>query len=219
MKVIALTDIHGAYARAEEILAREAPFDAILVGGDLTTRGTAREAEEAIRRLGASRTPVLAIAGNMDSTEVEEAMGRVGTLLDGHGAILQGVGFFGVSGAPVSPMQTPYEIPEEEIMKRAEAGWGELAGAKRRIFVPHAPPRDTRLDIIHGGKHAGSSAVRRFIEARQPDAAICGHIHEARGLDTLGATQMMNCGPVQRGFYGILTLGDTIVLECRGEER
>jgi Icc-related predicted phosphoesterase len=160
----------------------------------------------------------MAVAGNMDSPEVEAAMGGAARLIDGRGFVLEGAGFFGVSAAPPSPLHTPYEISEEEILKRAEAGWKDVAGAVRRIFVPHAPPENTKLDVLRTGAHVGSSSIRRFIEERQPDAVLCGHIHEARGLDRLGTTQMMNCGPAHRGCYGILLIGSEMVMECKGGE-
>ncbi len=216
MRVIAVTDIHAAYDVVESILAREAPFDAVLIGGDLTTRGTGAEAEAALRRFSSFGAPVLAVAGNMDSPDVERVMERTAKLLDGRGCVLDGIGFFGVSGGPLSPLHTPYEIPEEEILRRAAKGWKEVEMARRKIFVPHPPPLNTRLDTLRSGKHVGSAAVRQFIDEHAPDAVVCGHIHEARGTDVLAATQMINCGPAHLGWYGVLTIGKEILLESKG---
>ena len=47
MKIVALTDIHGSYKRAREIIKKETP-DVLIVGGDLTTVGTLKEAEHAL---------------------------------------------------------------------------------------------------------------------------------------------------------------------------
>ena len=51
------------------------------------------------------------------------------------------------------------------------------------------------LDRIHDGLHAGSRAVREFIERVQPAHFFCGHIHEAEGVVIqIGATRAMNVG-------------------------
>jgi len=43
MRIIAVTDIHGLYSTVDAILEAEAAFDVVVIGGDLTTRGTDRE--------------------------------------------------------------------------------------------------------------------------------------------------------------------------------
>jgi hypothetical protein len=110
-------------------------------------------------------------------------------------------------------MHTPNELSEREIMARAEAGWKCVTAARWKIFVPHAAPKDTALDLLPSGKHAGSLAIRDFIRRRKPDATICGHIHEARGVDTVDGKPAVNCGPAGKGYYAVMTIGDEIVLE------
>jgi hypothetical protein len=63
------------------------------------------------------------------------------------------------------------------------------------VLICHAPPLDTPLDRIREGLHAGSRAVRDFIEARQPIHFFCGHIHEAEGVVMqIGPTRAQNVG-------------------------
>ncbi len=216
MRIVALTDIHRAYSKVEEILAAEAPFDAAVIGGDLTTHGTIEEANGALRRFQRFGKPMVIIAGNMDLPAFESSYDDLDLNINAHGRRIGEVGFFGVAGSPFTPMHTPYELSEEEIGRRAQAGWQDVVGARWKIFVPHAPPRDTKLDKIFLGKHVGSTAVRAFVEQNQPDALICGHIHEARGIDTLGKTQMVNCGTAGKGFYAIIDIGETVKIELRG---
>jgi Icc-related predicted phosphoesterase len=62
----------------------------------------------------------------------------------------------------------------------------------RSIFLFHAPPHQTALDrLALDGKtidnvpvdvHAGSIAIRRFIEKRQPRITLHGHVHESARL-------------------------------------
>lgn len=216
MRIISLSDIHGAYRRVNEIIARESNADVVVIGGDLTTNGSAHEAEEAIKLFQSNGKPVLTVLGNMDPPALEQTMENLGIAINAKGIVVEEAGFFGVSGSPFTPMHTPYEIPEDEITRRAESGWRDVAGARWKIFVPHAPPRDTKLDKIFLGKHVGSTAVRAFIEECQPDVAICGHIHESRGIDTIGKTQIVNCGQAGKGEYAVIDLGNEVSIEVRG---
>ena len=70
---------------------------------------------------------------------------------------------------------------------------------KRTIHIMHSPPFGTRLDLIHGGKPAGSRSIRAFIERNQPLLTLHGHIHESPEIsgaymDRLGETIMINPG-------------------------
>jgi hypothetical protein len=216
MRIIAFTDIHGSYTQVQEILAKEGAGDAVIIGGDLTTVGTPNEAVEAIKLFRSHVHALFVVAGNMDLPELDDTFEKLQISINAKGQILNEAGFFGVSGSPFTPMHTPYEIPEEEIKKRAESGWQEVQSARWKIFVPHAPPHNTKLDRIHAGAHVGSTAVREFIEKYQPDVCVCGHIHEARGTDVIGKTQIVNCGPAGKGYYAIIELGEKIMVENRG---
>jgi uncharacterized protein len=216
MRILAFTDIHGSYDRIVEILSKETSFDAVIVGGDLTTHGTVSEAMSAIRRFQEIGKPLFAVAGNMDLPSFDAMYESLGVNINAKGAVLGEAGFFGIAGSPFTPMHTPYEISEEEIRRRADAGWCDIQALRWKVFVPHAPPFDTKLDKIQLGKHVGSGAVRTFVEEKQPDVLVCGHIHESRGLDTLGKTRMVNCGAAGRGFYASIELRETIAIELRG---
>ena len=216
MQIIALTDIHGSYKKVNDILMKESACDVIILGGDLTTFGSPKEADDAVRLFQSHGKPVLVVAGNMDPPNLEETFDRLKVSINGKAAIVGEAGFFGVSACPFSPLHTPYEISEEEIRRRAEEGWKRAQAARWKIFVPHAPPSNTKLDRILAGAHVGSTAVREFIEKKQPDVVLCGHIHEARGRDSIGKTQIVNCGPAGKGYYAVIELGDTIKVENRG---
>ena len=75
------------------------------------------------------------------------------------------------------------------------------------IFLFHAPPYDTGLDLGDTGgrmvdhvpidEHMGSIAVKRFIEEKQPLVSLHGHIHESsrlsgRWLEKIGKTVCIN---------------------------
>ena len=70
---------------------------------------------------------------------------------------------------------------------------------KRAIYIMHSPPFGTRLDLIQGGKSAGSHSIKAFIEEHQPLLTLHGHIHESPHLsgayfDRIGETLSINPG-------------------------
>lgn len=216
IKLIAVSDIHGLYAKVMDILANESGFDALIIAGDLTTNGSPREAEDALKLFAQFGKPIVSVAGNMDPLTLEPTFESMSHYVNGRGVLLGNVGFFGVSGSPFTPMNTPYEISEETIGECAEAGWKDVAAARWKIFVPHSPPQRTAVDRISSGNQVGSAAIRNFVERRQPDLVVCGHIHEARGRDTVGNSQIVNCGPAGRGYHVLITIDEQITVELRG---
>lgn len=215
-KIIAVSDIHGAYESVPQILSKEPLFDALILAGDLTTNGSPREAEEALKLFYQFGKPIISVAGNMDPVTLEPTFESMSSYVNGRGIIIDEAGFFGVSGSPFTPMNTPYELSEEAIIERAEAGWKDVESARWKIFIPHAPPYKTAIDRLLSGNHVGSKAIRTFIEQHQPDVVVCGHIHEARGVDTIGNSQVVNCGPAGKGYYVMITIEEGITMETRG---
>jgi Icc-related predicted phosphoesterase len=128
--------------------------------------------------------------------------------LDASSVRIEDVGVFGVSAAPISPLQTPYELDDEELSRRIEHGFGRVTGARVVIFCPHAPPSRTECDRLSSGEHVGSEVIRAFIEREHPQLVLCGHIHEARAMDRIGGSRIVNPGPVADGHYAIVDIDE-----------
>ena len=212
--LLACSDVHGSYDVVPGFLSKEGAIDGIILAGDLTTHGSVEEARRALRSWIAV-LPVALVAGNMDPRQLESVFAQEAHYVNGRAIRWGAVAIFGVSGSPPTPMKTPYEISETEIMEHAERGWADAQDAPMKIFVPHAPPMGSTLDLLGGGRHAGSTAVRAFIERRQPDLVLCGHIHEARGREQIGRTTVVNCGPAHRGCYAVVHLEPELRVELR----
>ncbi len=89
----------------------------------------------------------------------------------------------------VSGVEEPYKLElsggfiEDDLLELSavleSAEWKDCSF----LFVSHAPPRDTSLDLTGTGLHVGSLAVRRFIERWSATgrliASFHGHIHES----------------------------------------
>lgn len=79
------------------------------------------------------------------------------------------------------------------------AGLSSSYPPEKTIYLLHAPPFGTDLDVIAGGQHVGSRSIASFIEKTQPLVSLHGHIHEApelsgRYLDRIGKTLCLNPG-------------------------
>lgn len=214
MRVVCLTDLHGAPQALDRILSNAGAADVVLLGGDITSFGTPNTAEALLRQARQYGAPVLAVAGNCDSAAIDERLAELGSSLFGRGVMLQGVGFYGVSAMP--PWTgTMYELNEEEIGAALWAGRGQLTQPRLEIVLSHTPPRDTRLDRTRRGQHVGSLAVRQFVDQVQPALLLCGHIHEARGIERLGGTTIVNCGAAYEGRYAVADVKADVRVELR----
>ncbi len=213
MRIAYVVDVHDRFDAVADVLARTGPVDLLVVGGDITTFGTPDDAERAITEWRPLAPRLLAVAGNCDSPEIDARLVELEVSLDARGAVIDDVGLFGASAAPHSPLNTPYEVPDEELGRRAEAGLADVDGARVRIFCPHSPPYDTACDGLRSGRHVGSPALRAFVDREQPDLLLCGHIHEARGMDEVGRTRVVNPGPVASGHYALVEVGDGVSVE------
>jgi hypothetical protein len=213
VRIAYVVDVHDRFDAVADALARAGPADVLVVGGDITTFGTPDDAERAIAAWRPLAPRLLAVAGNCDSPEIDARLVDLGVSLDARGVVIGDVGLFGVSAAAHSPLHTPYEVPDAELGRRAEAGLTDVDSAKVRVFCPHSPPYDTACDRLRDGRHVGSEALREFVDREQPDILLCGHIHEARGVDEVGRTRVVNPGPVASGHYAVVEVGDSVSVE------
>jgi Icc-related predicted phosphoesterase len=62
----------------------------------------------------------------------------------------------------------------------------------------------------------GSTVVRAFVEREQPQLVLCGHIHESRGTDEIGRTQIVNPGPVAAGHYAVVDVDVEVAVRLDG---
>jgi len=217
MKLLCITDLHGDTAALDSILAHAGAIDMVLLGGDITNFGTPNAAECLVKRTQEVCPSVLAVAGNCDSAAIDERLIELDVSLFGRGIMIGGLGFYGVSAMPPWHGHM-YELTEKHIANALESGRQQLDQSCREILVTHTPPRNTRLDATRHGEHVGSSSVREFIELTRPALVICGHIHESRGVDRLGRTQMVNCGTAFRGQYALVEAGTDVKIELHTAE-
>ncbi len=205
-KILAVSDIHGRVDRVRTLIKLRETTDFLLIAGDITNFGGRREAIEVLSPLlDAWDGSVLAVFGNCDGRDVPELLEELGISVHMKHAEISGLGVTGFGGSSRTPFGTPFEFEESEIFEGLSSSYVE-----GDVLLTHAPPYGTRLDVTSRGVHAGSRAVREFIERFQPPLAVCGHIHEAAGIEKIGGSTVINPGPLMWGYYSILTVDENL---------
>jgi Icc-related predicted phosphoesterase len=189
VKLLLFSDIHNDWTTLERILTLEADY--YISAGDQVS--WARGLERCGEILKTRGQKVWVLPGNHESAAQITAMCARNGLNDFHERHFV-VGRWNVAGLGYSsptPFHTPGEYSEAEIARRLEP----FARLDPLVLVCHAPPRETALDQVRAGLHAGSTAVREFVDKRQPEYFFCGHIHEAEGVEIqMGKTRARNLG-------------------------
>ena len=191
--------------KAEKIYA-----DVIVVSGDITHFGSVQNAKELLLPLVKLQLPIFFVPGNCDPPSLAEINLKNARCIHGSCETYNNLMFAGVGGGPISPFGTPFEMTEDEIMNVLNQSSKRCQPKPWLILVSHTPPKDTKLDAAFSGEHVGSSSVRQYVEDKQPSVAFCGHIHEARGIDRIGNTVIVNPGPARHGQCAIAKINDEI---------
>ncbi|HLA44383.1 MAG TPA: metallophosphoesterase family protein, partial [Aggregatilineales bacterium] len=198
MKLIAIPDLHSRYHLLERMADELAAVDMVLLVGDITN-GSSKDAQETITTLRQWNANILAIPGNMDTRHIVDYLDAEGIGIHAGHRIIDGIAFVGIGGA--LPFAGPFVYEEDEFMTLFREVSTNLDKSLPQILVCHQPPKNTQNDLLPGGVHVGSTAVREYIEMYQPMICFTGHIHEATGMDKIGKTQIVNPGPLARGGY------------------
>jgi len=196
LKILAASDIHGDTDLVKKLAdqAEKEDVDLVVLCGDLTF-GEA-STDNIIGPFAQKHKKVLIIPGNHESVATADFLAE---LYDPHVRNIHGysvkykdVGIFGAGGAtnvgPTPPMS------EKEMYGLLKKGFDKIKYLKKLIMVTHIHPTDTKIEKF--SKFVpGSDAVRKAVETFKPDLLLCGHVHEAEGLEEkIGKTRVINVG-------------------------
>lgn len=207
MKLLCVSDLHGEPGRVEGL----DDADILVICGDITHFGGRARARE-ILEVFKSAKMLLAVPGNCDNLDVNDALIELDVDLHANGRIIDNIGFFGLGGSNATPFNTPQEYSEDELWDFIMEGYEQVKESSLKVFVTHTPPINTGLDDAGGGRHVGSIKVREFVEKHEPDLVLCGHVHEAKGQDGIGKTLIVNPGMLRNG-HALIDLGEDIKVE------
>jgi Icc-related predicted phosphoesterase len=168
-----------------------------------------RTAEERLRDVAAK---VFVTGGNDDRFVIDSVLRSSSRLVDPEGTVtkLDRVNeMVSCAWTNPTPWKTPRECSEDELYHKILDMTSMVTDIGGCVFNTHAPPVNSGLDtcpkldenlrpVFAGGQPvtfgAGSVAVRKIIEERQPLLGLHGHIHESRGVAKIGRTICLNPG-------------------------
>ena len=188
-RLLIFSDIHNDWVTLERILAVEADF--YISAGDQVSWG--RGLDRCGQILKTRGDKVWVLPGNHESASQIIAFCDQYGLNNFHQQQFT-VGLWHIAGLGYSS-PTPFDTPGEYTELQLASLLAPLSSLHPLVLVCHAPPYGTALDEVRPGMHAGSTAVRDFIQRCQPAHFFCGHIHEAEGVSIeMGQTSAHNVG-------------------------
>ena len=205
MKILAISDIHGKKSDKLIDYLKKEDISALLIAGDITDfQITEFEPLSFVKPFIDEIVEEGDVPGNCDPAGICNAIKESGPdekpAFCMHNQLIayENVVILGYGGSNPTPFNTPGEVDDDQIYLRvyelfAEYDYIGNTDAKRvTILLTHAPPYDTKADMIPDG-------TQKPIHEFQPDINICGHIHEACAIDKVGKTTIANPGMLENG--------------------
>ena len=198
-RILVIGDTHGARDALETVVSKvsDVDWDGVLMVGDLAGSSkkqhpalseVEQELQFALECLGTLGAPVFWVPGNHDPRELDGPGS-----LDRRSGQIGDLSIFGIGGAGPARFGFPYEWDEQEI--------AELEVEDHDLLLSHAPPRGAR-DRVLWGRRVGSRSIRDLATSRFR-VTICGHIHEAAGVQRLGDRLVLNAGSLGPPFANL----------------
>ncbi|MBT8484043.1 MAG: serine/threonine protein phosphatase [Phycisphaerales bacterium] len=190
MKLLLFSDVHCDLERARRLVHASKDVDAAIGAGDFAS--VHKGLDETIDALSAITCPTIVVPGNNETLDALQNACRGWsscTVCHGSGLTIDGVPFFGLGGGiPPTPWEWSFDLSEADARHRLEPM------TSNGVLVLHSPP----LGHVDGGgnRHLGSQAILDAVLTRGPKLAVCGHIHECWGQESIaGRTRVVNAGP------------------------
>lgn len=201
---IAIGDMHESAKNIARIPDAD-HAEGIIVTGDLTNAGDSQTADRILEQIAEVNPTLYVLFGNMDKKGVQSLLQDKNVSIHARGMRLnQSIGLAGVGASLPTPFGTPSEVSDETLADWLQQAVSEVEHLPRTILATHNPPLNTVTDRLSNGSHVGSRKLREYIEASQPDVVVTGHIHEAVGEERIGASKVINPGPLQTGGYTLI---------------
>ncbi|MGB1286799.1 MAG: metallophosphoesterase [Aggregatilineales bacterium] len=212
---VALPDVHSKTNLLHGLSDDLRAADAVLLPGDMTC-GSMSHLVHLMDVIHGYNENIFAVPGNMDTVAMLAHLSEYGMNVHRTHVILDEIAICGVGGA--LPFYGKFVFSEEELTQFLDECIVDVPEGMPKILLCHQPPFDTINDVIDSKKHVGSKSVRAFIEREQPLICFTGHIHEATGIDHIGATKIINPGMIARNHsyaWAEIKNGAVTALEIR----
>lgn len=190
INILCCGDFHGEIPTKMAEIVREDEINLALLTGDYMPFFEADywKTDELMRFLGELPIPVYMVHGNMDLLALDrlnrwEMMYKNLHFIDWKRIILENYSIVGVGIGKNWIYLDESDIKVVEKLVQIDP--------KLTILLSHYPPFGI-VDFTLSNTHAGDIYLKRLIERYEPPLVICGHIHEAKGIDKIGKTLVVN---------------------------
>jgi Icc-related predicted phosphoesterase len=196
LKILAASDIHGDTNLVKTLAdkAEKENVDLVVLCGDLTLGEMSTD--NLIGPFAKKHKKVLLIPGNHETVATADFLAEVyepdARNIHGYSVQYKDIGIFGAGGVTnIGPMPPMDEDDMYDLLKK---GFDKIKYLKKKIMVTHIHPTDSKIEKF--SKFVpGSEAVKRAVDKFKPDILLCGHVHEAEGLEEkVGKTRVINVG-------------------------
>lgn len=193
MKILAASDLHGDSLQAEKLaeLAKKENVDLVVLGGDLTYFGEGTEG--LMGPFKKANKKVLLVPGNHDTIATADFLAELYSPgmynIHGYSIKFKDIGFVGVGSSHGA------DAASKEVRAAIEKSFRNLKGVRKKILLTHGVPADEKYENLGMIVDEESTELRKIVERFQPDAVLCGHMHEFEGIThKIGNTIIYNVG-------------------------
>jgi Icc-related predicted phosphoesterase len=198
MHITAISDTHTQHHKLN------LPAGEMLIhAGDISSRGAEHEVLDFIEWFGEQDFKYkIFIAGNHDfffekftKQEIDKLLPKGVIYLQDSGVEIEGIKFW---GSPISPWFFDWAFNRhrgEAIAKH----WA-LIPANTDVLITHGPVFGI-LDETIGGEKVGCKDLLHTTQQLSLKAHICGHIHEAYGVQEMGSTKFINASVLNQRYW------------------
>ena len=195
MKLLLFSDLHGDMKQLRKLIMQAKNADAVLCAGDMSV--FEQDLKEILEKFREFQVPVFVIPGNHEDEEsISVLCEDIPNVHDVHMAAvgMKNLIVIGHGGGGFSHTSPEFQAVSSILAAQVRKHKKRYADA-HCVLMTHQPPYKTRPDTIFD-EHTGNKDYRKFIMRYQPDIALCGHIHETAGTESiLKKTRVINPGP------------------------
>ena len=191
LRILAAGDFHADNKAAKNLaeLAEKENVDIVILNGDIVEED---KTEGIIGPFLAKNKKVFILPGNHETIATTDFLAELYNITNLHGYAVKyhDIGLFGCGGADVGLTS----FTDEEEFNTLKKSYERIKDMPKKIMVTHIHPSETNMEKFSQFVR-GSKGLRKAIETFKPEILICGHVHEAEGIEErIGKTLVMNVG-------------------------
>jgi len=193
MKILAAGDLHGDKKAAKELAERAVKehVDLVILNGDIVEEG---DVEGIVGIFKEKNQKVLILPGNHEMPATTQFLADLYGFTNIHAYSMQlgDIGLFGCGGANMGLNQ----LNDKETFYALKSGFERVKKSQKKVMVTHMHPANTMIEKFSQFV-VGSKGLKKAIDEFQPDILICGHVHEAEGIEEkIGKSTVINVGKI-----------------------